>query len=88
MPATTTVWVTALVFGAILGWALGRRRADGGVILGAALATAAAGAALWLTGPSAGSESAMAAVSMTIGGASVAVTSFLAGRQSPGRDPR
>jgi hypothetical protein len=82
MPVTTTAWVTSILFGMILGWTLGRRGPDRKAVLGASLLTGAVGALVWATGPAAGSEPAMAAVSMTLGGAAAAVSIRLAGHRA------
>jgi drug/metabolite transporter (DMT)-like permease len=81
MPVTTTAWATSILFGMILGWTLGRTGPDRRNVLAAALITAAVGGIVWATGPAAGSEPAMAGVSMTLGGAATAVSIRLAGHR-------
>ena len=82
MPVTTTAWVTSIVFGMILGWTLGRGGPDRKAVLGASLLTAAIGGIVWATGPATGSESALAAVSMTLGGVAASVSIQLAGHRT------
>jgi hypothetical protein len=82
MPVDPAAWLTALVFGAVLGWVLGRRDSERTVARTAALVTAGAGCLVWLTGPAIGSETAMAAVSMTLGGATLAAAIHVTGRSA------
>ncbi len=79
MPVTTTAWITSIVFGMIMGWTLGRRGSERKPVLWASILTAAVGGVVWATGPDSGSEPAMAAVSMTLGGLATAVSAQLAG---------
>lgn len=82
MPVSTTAWVTSFVFGLILGWTLGRRAHDRMTVFVGSLLTAAIGGVVWASGPTAGTEPAMAAVSMTLGGLATALSAQLAGRRS------
>lgn len=82
MPVSTTAWVTSFVFGSILGWTLGRRAHDRRTVFVASLLTAAIGGGVWASGPTAGSEPAMAAVAMTLGGMATALSAQLARRRS------
>jgi predicted phage tail protein len=82
MPVTTTAWVTSVVFGMILGWTLGRRGPERRAVFRASILTAAVGGLVWATGPAAGSEPAMAAVSMTLGGVATALSTQLAGHRT------
>lgn len=82
MPVNTTAWITAIVFGALMGWGLGRRGTDRRAVTIAAVATTAAGGIWWLTQPAPGTDAAMAAVSMTLGGAAAATLVTLTARRA------
>jgi hypothetical protein len=80
VPVNPAAWLTALLFGASLGWILGRRNSDRNVAMAAALVTAIAGCLVWMTMPTTESEPAFAAVSMTLGGATAALVIKVTGR--------
>lgn len=79
MPVSSTAWVTAIAFGVLLGWALGRDADDRRAVVTAAAVVAVVGGAVWATDPT--GQSAMAAVSMALGGASSAVSTIATGRR-------
>jgi hypothetical protein len=79
MPVSSTAWITAIVFGVFLGWALGRHAADRGAVVAAAAVTAMVGGAVWATDPT--GQSALAAVSMAVGGAASALSTLATGRR-------
>lgn len=72
----------AVVFSLLLGLGLGRRPQDRRPVLWAAAAATAAGVAAWLAAlGSPDTPTAVAGVSLTLGGATVLATVFVAGRR-------
>jgi protein-S-isoprenylcysteine O-methyltransferase Ste14 len=71
--------VTSVVFGAVVGWGLSRNPADRLASLTATTVTCVVGLFVLATSPESGSELAVAAGSMTLGGASATVALALTG---------
>ena len=79
MPVDTAAWITALVFGILLGWSVARNPDDRLLGTRAVGVMTALGVAAWLAGPAADSQHAMAAVSMTFAGVSALIVALAMG---------
>jgi hypothetical protein len=82
MPIPLAAAITAVVFGAITGTILGRSKLERRALQTCAGLIAVVGAATWLIGPDPGTEPAMAAGAMTLGGLAV-LGGVLAARGGP-----
>ena len=83
VPVDTTAWVTALLFGFLLGWGLARSPADHGVGLRSTVLLTAIGVVTWLGDPVHGSDRALAAVGMTFAGITATLVVAAASRRQP-----
>lgn len=68
VPVAAATWIVAIIFGVMMGLIIGLRPGDRRVIAVTIQVIMAIGGIIWLTGPEPGSETAVAAVSMTLGG--------------------
>jgi hypothetical protein len=83
MPVDTTAWITALLFGLLLGWSVTRIPEDRSLGVKALAVLIALGLGAWVLGPDPNSQHAMAAVSMTFAGASALAVALLARASRP-----
>ena len=83
MPVSTTAWIVSLGFGLLMGAAVGVRRDDRRTIGVTIQVIVAIGGLIWLTGPENGSEVAVAAVAMSLGGLAALLGLWIVARLRP-----
>jgi hypothetical protein len=81
MPVDAPTVAATVCYGFVVGWGLGLRAEDRLLMLSVEALTAVVGAVVWATGPEAGSQSAVAAVALTIGGLAALLVSAVLGRR-------
>ena len=85
MPVDGPTVVAAVCYGLVVGWGLGLRREDRTLMLSVEGLTVMVGIVVWATGPETGSEAAVAAVALTLGGLAALLASAVLGRRrAPG----
>lgn len=82
MPVERTAWITALLFGLVLGWSVARNPADRALGTRAVVVMIVIGVVTWLLGPDPGTQPATAAVSMTFAGASALASALAIGARA------
>lgn len=80
MPVGATAWISALLFGFLLGWSVTRDRESAVIGIRATAALCVIGVTAWLFGPGPGSDHAMAAVGMTFAGATATTVALVVHR--------